>query len=210
MEDGSFIDFYELLEIEFDATDDVIEQRFRQFATQAHPDTADADAVEMFSRSMEAYETLTDPELRAAYNVVYNSQKEPELERPEPELELLEDANCIEDDSAQRHRLLSFFYAKRRKTMEDPGIGGETLGELSGIPSNVLKFHMWYFKENDWIKREENGQFAITASGVDKIESRVEIQPLEKLSLNGATVDQEAIETEETPDAELETVGDES
>ena len=55
-----------------------------------------------------------------------------------------------------------------------------------GIPQEVLDFHLWYFREKGWIKREEDGGFAITAEGVDKVEAseiqisnqlRIEAQP---------------------------------
>lgn len=200
MIDDTFIDFYELLKIECDAPDEVVERRFREFAQQPHPGPADAEKIETFSRSMEAYETLTDLELRAAYDIVYEDQKHEQLE-------LLEETSCIEDDTVQRHRLLSFFYAKRRKSMETPGIGGETLFELAKIPKNVLNFHLWYFKENGWLKREENGMLAITASGVDKIESRVEAHLVENPATKNAR--SAGDEPSQASDKALETVGTE-
>ena len=128
-----------------------------------------ADAVEAFALKMQAFETLTDLHLKSAYDEVYEAEKQRQLE-------LLKDTACIETDCAQRHRLLSLFYAKRRQTMEAPGISNMNLEELGNVPSNVLKFHIWYFREKGWVSREESGLIAITAAGVDKIESYVEVQ----------------------------------
>jgi hypothetical protein len=35
-----------------------------------------------------------------------------------------------------------------------------------------LAFHLWYFREQGWIAREESGVMSITAQGVDQIESQ--------------------------------------
>ncbi len=32
-----------------------------------------------------------------------------------------------------------------------------------------MQFHIWYLKENGWVQRLENGQYAITVQGVDKL-----------------------------------------
>jgi hypothetical protein len=32
-----------------------------------------------------------------------------------------------------------------------------------------MRFHVWYLKENGWLRRTENGMLAITASGVDVV-----------------------------------------
>lgn len=198
MNNNSFVDFYELLEIDFDATDEVIEQRFRQFANEPHPDSANSEQVEKFAVTMEAFETLSDPELRTAYNEVFENEKQGQLD-------LFDESDCIETDCAQRHRLLSLFYAKRRQSMESPGIGNSTLQELAKIPSHVLDFHIWYMTEKNWIKREESGMLAITAFGVDKIETSVEYQVLENpVATDIALVDEDS--TQASAD-ELNSVG---
>ena len=43
------------------------------------------------------------------------------------------------------------------------------LERMLGVPEKYLEFHIWYLKEKGWIQRAENGGWAITASGVDKV-----------------------------------------
>ncbi|MFC1952077.1 molecular chaperone DnaJ [Chloroflexota bacterium] len=62
-------DYYEVLGIARNATDEEIKRAFRKFAFQYHPDrNGDDGATEMFKEVNEAYEVLSDPDKRAAYD----------------------------------------------------------------------------------------------------------------------------------------------
>jgi curved DNA-binding protein len=65
----NFKDYYEILGIERDATQDQIKRAYRKLARKYHPDVSDlTDAETRFKEVGEAYEVLKDPEKRAAYN----------------------------------------------------------------------------------------------------------------------------------------------
>jgi curved DNA-binding protein len=66
--------------------------------------------------------------------------------------------------------LLSILYIKCRENPSNPSVGLWHLEKMLGWPENVIQFHFWYLKEKDYIRRDENGQLAITVTGVDKIE----------------------------------------
>jgi molecular chaperone DnaJ len=62
-------DYYEVLGIERDASDEEIKRAFRQLAFKYHPDhNPDNEAEEKFKEVNEAYEVLSDPDKRAAYD----------------------------------------------------------------------------------------------------------------------------------------------
>jgi curved DNA-binding protein len=62
-------DYYAILEVKRDATADDIKTAYRRLARKYHPDVSkEADAEEKFKEMAEAYETLKDPEKRAAYD----------------------------------------------------------------------------------------------------------------------------------------------
>lgn len=63
-------DFYKILGVERDATDNDIKKAYRKLAIVHHPDKNpdDAAAADKFKEIGEAYETLSDPEKRARYD----------------------------------------------------------------------------------------------------------------------------------------------
>ena len=173
MNDG-FVDYYELLQVSPNADEDTIQRVFRHFAKKYHPDASNQGDPDVFNRLLDAYRTLTDVSLRAAYDVKYQRHWN-QTWRVAAEASTV---HVVTDEVSCRERLLSLFYVQRRRDMRHPGLGQLDLERVMDMPFEQLAFHLWYLREKGWIQRLDTGLLAITAEGVDQVEQRrVQLQP---------------------------------
>ncbi|MEJ2576460.1 MAG: DnaJ C-terminal domain-containing protein, partial [Gammaproteobacteria bacterium] len=81
-----FKDYYGIMGVARDATQDEIKRAYRKLARKYHPDVSkEPDAEARFKEIGEAYEVLKDPEKRAAYDQLGADWKAGQEFRPPPE-----------------------------------------------------------------------------------------------------------------------------
>jgi len=143
----------------------MIERVYRVLAKRYHPDNAETGNVDRFTEVQTAFDLLSTPELRAAYDVTYDENRSLTWKIFKQE--------GAGDHRAEDRRLfqgiLSVLYIARRRDPHNGGLGGVTLERMMGCPQQHLEFPLWYLKQRGWIERLDSGYFAITADGVDKL-----------------------------------------
>ena len=74
-------DYYELLTVPRNASDDEIKKSFRRLAMKYHPDRniGSPEAEEKFKKVKEAYEILSDPKKRSAYDQFGHAGVDPSM-----------------------------------------------------------------------------------------------------------------------------------
>jgi len=81
-----FRDYYKIMGVARDATQDEIKRSYRKLARKYHPDVSKlADADARFKEVGEAYEVLKDPEKRAAYDQLGSNWQAGQQFRPPPD-----------------------------------------------------------------------------------------------------------------------------
>jgi len=165
-ESSSFEDYYETLQLNPNADFETVERVFRLLAKKYHPDNKITGDLEKFRRLRDAYQVLSDPEHRAAYDASYDERRSKRWQMffgAAPK-----DDEPQEDEWVQKG-ILSLLYSARRRDAHNPGVGIYELGRFLEAPENHLEFLLWYLKEKGFIQRTEGGQYAITVDGVDEV-----------------------------------------
>ena len=171
---------YEILELSANANQDTIERMFRFLATKHHPDSG--GDKEKFSTLLKAFEVLRNTASRSNYDSKLQQEK---VEKKV----LVDHAREAGPDAEVRHQLLQLFYARRRQAVGSPALGSMTIEKEMDLTEEMLNFHLWFFREKGWIKREEDGGLAITASGVERVEAgKIRAERLARLDAQSNTI----------------------
>lgn len=165
MADSNVPDYYEILQLSPRADRDTIDRVFRYLANRYHPDNLETGNADRFSQLVEAHTVLADAESRAKYDLSYERLREGRWHL------FTEESvnNEIVADNRIRMAILSILFVARRNNPADPGVGIVEIERVLGCPEPVIRFHVWYLRENGWITRLDTGALAITATGVDRV-----------------------------------------
>jgi len=166
MSSDIFTDFYEDLQISPNADNETLERVYRLLAKRYHPDNGQTGSVERFDMITKAYQILSKPEKRAAYDATYEEVKA----RQWKTLSGASSSRRFKDDTRLRNSILSILYVERRNGSADSAIGLWRIEKMLGWPEKILEFHIWYLKEKGWIQLTDTGGYGITAAGVDIVE----------------------------------------
>ena len=156
-------DYYELLQISPNADPDMIHRVYRLLAQRYHPDNTVTGDERGFRAITEAYQVLSDPEKRAAYDVHLHSYRQIRWRI----FDQRQAAMGKLAEKSKRRGVLELLYTQRCNEPEKPSMNLHELEDLLGCPREHLEFSLWYLKENGLVVKMDNGRYAVTAKGVD-------------------------------------------
>jgi len=169
MSDSGFVDYYELLQISPNAEPETVQRVYKMLAQRYHPDNPETGDTARFLLLNEAFDTLSNADLRISYDNVYQEH------RAQP-IDLFETKDFtigVDGEANRRMGILCLLYTRRRSDPDDPGISLLEFESIMSFPREHLLFTMWYLKERNYLKLDENSDYVITGPGVDYVEEHL-------------------------------------
>lgn len=178
MPDQEEIDFYEVLEISPASETDRIVRVVGMLEARYGPGNAVTGDARRFRLVKAAAETLLDRERRAKYDAACARRRTQPLEV----FERREYASGLEGEHNRRLGILALLYSRKRLSPENPGVSQLQLETRMAFPREHLAFAVAYLRERGFVREVDNNDLAITAEGIDRLESQLTIEhPLYKL-----------------------------
>lgn len=165
-----FTDYYEILQISPNAQMETVQRVYRLLALNYHPDNKETGDVEMFNKVLEAYQVLSNPETRAAYDVEHRTATGSRWKL----FDQTSAVQGIEGERSKRIAILSLLCTKRINEPDRPGLNALELEQILGIPREHLELSLWYLRDSGRIARTDNGRYAMTAKGFEALEESTE------------------------------------
>jgi curved DNA-binding protein CbpA len=169
MSDSGFVDYYELLQISPNAESETIHRVYKMLAQRYHPDNPETGDIAHFLLLNNAFDTLSHPELRSSYNALYQEHRV----KPIDLFETKDFTVGVDGEANRRVGILCLLYTRRRSDPDDPGISLLEFESIMSCPREHLLFTMWYLKERNYLKLDENSDYVITGPGVDYVEEHL-------------------------------------
>ena len=163
-----FVDYYEVLQISPNADQETVHRIYRIQAQRFHPDNLETGSAERFRMVADAYQVLSNPESRAAYDAEHRSARRqaaqdsfaPPVAAPD-----------LKDEARKREEILLMLYRRRLARPDQPSLNLRELEALLGTPKEHLEFSLWYLKESGYLTRSDSARHTITIKGVEFAES---------------------------------------
>ena len=176
------IDYYEFLQISPKADAETIHRVYRYLAARFHPDNPNTGDAEMFRLLKMAYDVLSNPASRSEYDAACSG----EARAPDPLSISIDFMDSVDGELNRRVAVLTVLYFQRRSNPRFPEVPLAEVEKRMGFPRDYLDFTTWYLQRKGYISRADNSDFALTADGVDYIESqRAHVPILNKLLTDG-------------------------
>jgi DnaJ-domain-containing protein 1 len=162
-------DYYEIMQLSPNADSETIHRVYRLLAQRFHPDNTETGNSELFVHLTEAFQALSDPERRAAYDARHSAEKRLRWK--------IFDQTAVaagpEIEKRKRNGILGLLYAATVKNPERASLTIHAFEELLGCPREHLEAALWYLKGKGYVQRTDGGRYTLTVNGFEEAERHV-------------------------------------
>ena len=174
--------YYEFLQISPNAEPETIHRVYKFLAARLHPDNPETGDADKFFLLKQAYDVLSHPGRRAKYDASHEN----DTPDSDPLSESIDFMDQMEGELNRRLGVLALLYIQRRTNPVHPEVSLAEIELRMGFPRDYLEFTMWYLQKKTYLVGADNAKYALTAEGVDFVESqRANIPVLHKLLTSG-------------------------
>jgi len=164
---GKFQDHYAVLGVDPRSDSETIQRAYAKLAQKYYPNNSATANAEMFEAVNTAYETLSDPELRA----VFDKLKGVGQEESGPKFSGMEFFDALGRDSLLRVAILCVLYDRRRTKPSTPSLSMRHLEVIIEASAAELSSALWYLKQRGLAASDDKSSLQITVDGMDFLES---------------------------------------
>jgi hypothetical protein len=160
------LDFYEIMQLSPNADHETVHRVYRLLAQRFHPDNTDTGNAELFVQLTEAFQILSDPEKRAAYDARHSSQKQLRWKIFDQAVV----ATGPEVEKRKRRGILALMYAATVKDPERASMTVHAFEDMLGCPREHLEAALWYLRGKGYVQRTDGGRYTLTVNGFEEAE----------------------------------------
>ncbi len=161
-------DYYEIMQLSPNADTETVHRVYRLLAQRYHPDNTGTGNSELFVQLTEAFQTLSDPERRAAYDARHSSERKLRWK--------IFDQSTVatgpDIEKRKRQGILALLYAATVKDPERASMTVHAFEDMLGCPREHLEAALWYLRGKAYIQRTDGGRYTLTVNGFEEAEER--------------------------------------
>jgi curved DNA-binding protein CbpA len=164
---GKFQDHYDVLGIDPRSDSETLQNAYAELARKYHPNNPDTGDQEAFDAVNAAYEVLSDPAQRLAFDNLKGIGEDASC----PQFSGKEFFESLGSDAGLRMALLCILYERRKMKPLKPGLPMRYLEAMLNAGFDELFFVLWHAKQHGWVSSDDKSNLLITIQGMDYLES---------------------------------------
>lgn len=164
---GQFQDHYDVLGIDPRSDSETLQSAYAELARKYHPNNPDTGDQEAFDAVNAAYEVLSDPAQRFAFDNLKGFGEDATC----PQFRGTEFFESLGSDAGLRVALLCILYERRQKKPLKPGLPMRYVEAMLNAGLDQLFFVLWYVKQRGWVSSDDKSNLLITVQGMDYLDN---------------------------------------